>query len=205
MGTPHIDGQASNGTGEILLETSRLLLRTWRLADLPTFAALNADPEVMRYLGGTLGTEQADELADDIQERFLRRGFGMLPVERRSDGAFLGICGINYTPWYPDEEIGWRLSREHWGQGYATESAAAWMAWAFTELDVPRLISVTDLPNARSIAVMKRLGMSFDHEAELEDEADEGEEGERFHAIIHSITAERWRGLASPSLSFPAL
>ncbi len=185
--------RGSTRIGEVLLTTPRLWLRSWRPDDLPTFAVLNADPEVMRYLGGTLNTEQAHELADDIQERFLRRGFGMLPVERRSDGAFLGICGINYTPWYPDEEIGWRLSREHWGQGYATESAAAWMAWAFTELGVPRLISVTDLPNARSIAVMKRLGMSFDHEAELEDEADDGEEGERFHAIIHSITAEQWR------------
>lgn len=182
-----------NRIGEVLLTTPRLSLRSWRPDDLPTFAALNADPEVMRYLGTVLTGEQADELANDIQERFLRRGFGMLPVERRSDGAFLGICGINYTPWYPDEEIGWRLSREHWGQGYATESAAAWMAWAFTELVVPRLISVTDLPNARSIAVMKRLGMSFDHEAELEDEADDSEEGERFHAIIHSITADQWR------------
>ncbi len=84
-------------TGEILLTTPRLSLRSWRPDDLPTFAALNADPEVMRYLGNVLSTEQATELADAIQKRFLQRGFGMLPVERRADGAFLGICGINYT------------------------------------------------------------------------------------------------------------
>ncbi len=174
-------------TGVVLLTTPRLILRSWRPEDLPTFAALNADPEVMRYLGHALSTEQADELAEGIQERFVQRGFGMLPVERRSDGAFLGICGINYTPWYPDEEIGWRFAREYWGHGYATESAAAWMEWAFTDLGVGRLISVTDLPNQRSIAVMKRLGMTFDHEADLE------EEGEHFRAVIHSITAEVWR------------
>lgn len=173
--------------GETVLTTPRLIVRTWRPEDLPIFAALNADPEVMRYLGPELTTEQADELAGQLQERFLHRGFAMLPVERRSDGVFLGICGISYTPWYPDEEIGWRLAREHWGNGYATEAAAAWLRLAFTERDLPRLISVTDLPNARSVAVMKRLGMTFDHEAELEDE------GDRFRAVVHAITAADWR------------
>jgi len=186
-------GIAGQRLGEVLLTTPRLLLRSWLAEDLAAFAALNADPEVMRYLGSALTGEQADLLARDIQERFEHRGFGMLPVQRRADGAFLGICGINYTPWYPDEEIGWRLVREHWGQGYATESARAWMSWAFTELGVARLISVTDLPNARSIAVMQRLGMVFDHEADLEDEAEAG--GERFRAVVHSITAEQWRAL----------
>ncbi len=186
-------GISGDRTGEVLLTTARLVLRSWLPEDLPAFAALNADPEVMRYLGAPLTSGQAEQLASDIQDRFVQRGFGMLPVERRDDGAFLGISGINYTPWYPDEEIGWRFAREHWGHGYATESAAAWMSWAFTDLGVPRLISVTDLPNARSIAVMRRLGMVFDHEAELEDEAEVG--GERFRAVIHSITAEQWRRL----------
>ena len=177
--------------GEVLLTTPRLILRSWREDDLPAFVAINADPEVMSYLGNVLTTEQAHQLADDIQELFLQRGFGMLPVERRADGALLGICGINYTPWYPDEEIGWRFAKEHWGHGYATESAAAWMEWAFTELHVPRLISVTDVPNERSSAVMKRLGMTFDHEAELVDESESG--GECFRAVVHSISADQWR------------
>ncbi len=178
-------------TGEVLLNTPRLILRSWLPDDLPAFAELNADPEVMRYLGPPMTRGQADQFANDIQERFERRGFGMLPVQRRDDGAFLGICGINYTPWYPDEEIGWRFAREHWGKGYATESAQAWMSWAFTELGVPRLISVTDLPNTRSIAVMRRLGMVFDHEADLRDEPEAG--GQPFRAIVHSITAAQWR------------
>lgn len=180
-------------TGELLLTTPRLFLRTWRPEDLPTFAALNADPEVMRYLGNPLTTQQAEEFASQLQERFLQRGFAMLPVERRTDGAFLGICGINYTPWYPEEEIGWRFAREHWGKGYATEAATAWMAWAFTERGLARLISVTDAPNRRSVAVMNRLGMTFDHEAELDDD------GIRFQAVIHSISADQWRAAARPS------
>ncbi|MDQ3505245.1 MAG: GNAT family N-acetyltransferase [Actinomycetota bacterium] len=182
--TDRIDNQRA---GEVVFTTPRLIVRTWRADDLPVFAALNADPEVMRYLGKELTTEQADELAGQLQERFLSRGFAMLPVQRRSDGVFLGICGISHTPWFPDEEIGWRFGREHWGYGYATESAAAWLTWAFTERDLPRLISVTDTPNARSIAVMNRLGMTFDHEAELEDD------GERFRAVVYAISADDWR------------
>ncbi len=183
----HTDRMDNQRTGEVLLTTPRLFLRSWRSDDLPAFAELNADPEVMRYLGHVLTGAQSEELASDIQDLFLRRGIGMLPVERRADGAFLGICGVSYTPWYPDEEIGWRFCHEYWGHGYATESAAAWMAWTFARPDVSRLISVTDVPNARSIAVMKRLGMTFDHEAELE------EDGEHFRAVVHSITAQQWR------------
>lgn len=184
---PPTASPSADRRGEAVLITPRLTLRSWRPDDLPAFAALNADPEVMRYLGDVLSTEQSDSLAEGIQELYVRRGLGMLPVERRDDGAFLGMCGVSYTPWYPDEEIGWRFARAHWGQGYATESAAAWISWAFTELGVSRLISVTDVPNKRSIAVMQRLGMTLDHEAELEDE------GVRFPAVVHSITAERWR------------
>lgn len=126
----HTERMDNQRIGEVLLTTPRLLLRSWRSDDLPAFAEHNADPEVMRYLGHVLTGAQSEELASDIQDLFLRRGIGMLPVERRADGAFLGICGVSYTPWYPDDEIGWRFAREHWGRGYATESAAAWMAWA---------------------------------------------------------------------------
>lgn len=181
------DAASAGWTGEVVFTTPRLIVRTWLPDDLAPFATLNADPEVMRYLGDPLTTEQAEDFATQLEDRFRQRGFAMMPVARRSDGVFLGICGIGYTHWYPDEEIGWRFAREHWGRGYATESATAWIAWAFTDRGLSRLISVTDLPNDRSVGVMKRLGMTFDHEADLEDE------GVSFRAVVHSITAEQWR------------
>ncbi len=100
------------------------------------------------------------------------------------------MCGVHVLGWYPDDlEIGWRLARAYWGHGYATEAARAWLPIAFEVKGAPRVISVTDKPNARSIAVMRRLGMSLDHEAVLE------EDGATFEAVIHSLAVDDWRAL----------
>ena len=97
------------------------------------------------------------------------------------------MCGLHHLDWYPDDiEIGWRLAREHWGHGYATEAANAWLDFAFTKFNLPRVISVTDAPNKRSIAVMQRLGMVVDHYATLVDG------GHTFEAVVHAITKQQW-------------
>ena len=175
--------------GTVVLTTSRLLLRTYRREDLPLFAALNADPAVMETLGGeALTREHSDEIAEWAQQCFASEGIGLLAVVRREDDAFLGMCGLHHQRAYPDDlEIAWRLGHEHWGHGYATEAATAWLDYAFDTLRVPRVISITDRPNVRSLAVMRRLGMSFDHEAEVEDD------GVMFQAVIHATTASQWR------------
>ena len=179
--------------GEVVLTTPRLLLRTFRLDDLPHYAALNADPEVVRYLGGMpLSREHSDDIAAWAQRHYAEDGLGLLAVERREDGAFLGMCGLHHQESYPDDvEIGWRLAREHWGHGYATEAATAWLAYAFDILDLSRVISITDLGNTRSLAVMHGLGMVFDHEAEVEDD------GLTFQCVVYSLTAEQWRSRGS--------
>lgn len=178
---------AWNGT--LVLSTPRLRLRTFRRGDLPHYAALNADPEVMRYLGGEpLSRQHSDEIAAWANELHADEGIGLLAIERREDGAFLGMCGLHHQESYPDEvEVGWRLAREYWGNGYATEAATAWLDHAFGPLDLPRVISIADPPNARSLAVMRRLGMTFDHEAEIQ------EEGIAFQAVVYAITAGQWR------------
>ena len=175
--------------GTVVVTTPRLLLRTFRLDDLPLYAALNADPEVVRYLGGVpLTREHSDGIAEWAQEHYAEEGIGLLAVERREDGAFLGMCGLHHQQSFPDDvEVGWRLAREHWGHGYATEAATGWLDHGFGKLDLARVISITDPPNVRSLAVMRRLGMVFDREAEVEDE------GAIFQAVVYSITAEQWR------------
>ncbi len=176
--------------GTVILTTPRLLLRTFRRDDLPHYAALNADPEVVRYLGGVpLTREHSDEIAEWAQQVHAEEGLGLLAVERRQEGAFLGMCGLHHQESYPDDvEIGWRLAREYWGNGYATEAATAWLDHAFGTLGLSRVISITDPPNVRSLAVMRRLGMVFDHEAEVEDE------GVIYQAVVYAITGDRWRG-----------
>jgi RimJ/RimL family protein N-acetyltransferase len=168
--------------------TERLVLRPFREGDLDGWAALNADPKVIEFLGPPLSREDSDRTAWAINASYAANGFGFLAVERRSDGAFLGAAGLSREKWYPDDlEIGWRLAPEYWGHGYATEAAASWLDYAFGEAGLPRVIAVTDTPNVRSIAVMRRLGMSFDHEAVLEDD------GVPFDATIYALKAEAWR------------
>jgi RimJ/RimL family protein N-acetyltransferase len=170
------------------LETARLTLRPFAPDDLAVYERLNADPKVRRYLGGVLSADAARAEMEEIADFHARSGLGMIPVVRRSDGMFLGTCGLSRVPWYPDEiEIGWRLLPEFWGQGYATEAATAWRDHAFGRLDMPQLISVADVPNVRSHRVMQRLGMLWHHSAVLE------EGGERFEAHIYAMTAEAWR------------
>lgn len=119
--------------GTVILITPRLHLRTFRRDDLPAYAALNADPEVVRYLGGVpLTREDSDAIAEWAQGLYATEGIGLLAVERRVDGAFLGMCGLHHLESFPDDvEIAWRLAHQHWGHGYATEAASAWLDHAF--------------------------------------------------------------------------
>jgi RimJ/RimL family protein N-acetyltransferase len=83
--------------------------------------------------------------------------------------------------------VAWRLAYQHWGHGYATEAATAWLGYGFDVLGLPRVISVTDEPNARSLAVMKRLGLTFLETDQITDN------GETFDAVVYAITAAQWR------------
>lgn len=173
----------------VVLTTPRLRLRTFALADLPSYAALNADPNVMEWLGGiALTREESDEMAAYANGLHASEGIGLLAVERRKDATFLGMCGLHHLDSFPDDvEVAWRLAHEHWGNGYATEAATAWLDHGFDVLGLPRVISITDPPNARSLAVMRRLGMTFQHEGDVR------EDGVVFRAVVYAVTAGEWR------------
>lgn len=100
--------------------TARLLLRGWRESDRDPFAAMNADPEVARYLPTPLDRASSDALVDRIVAHWAEHGFGLWAIERHDDGAFLGFTGL-YRPAFeahftPAVEVGWRLAREAWGR-----------------------------------------------------------------------------------------
>lgn len=146
--------------------TERLWLRQWRDADRAPFAALNADPEVMRWFPSTI--EESDSNAFAYRQAALLevRGWGLWAVEVASTGEFVGMVGLNQPKWTaaftPCTEVGWRLARSAWGKGYATEAARAALAVAFGPLELPEVVSFTTVGNARSRAVMERLGMTRD-------------------------------------------
>lgn len=172
--------------GDAILITERLLLRSFRLDDVARYQALCADPEVMQFLGGPWAPEFTRKVKADAN-RGARSGGGMVAMERRSDGAFLGAAGLGVETWYPDDiQVGWRLIPAYWGRGYATEAGRAWLSYGFATLGRHRLIAMADVPNLRSIAVMRRLGMRLDHQARLRDGDDE------FDAAIYAITAADW-------------
>ena len=174
--------------GLTVIETERLVLRTFRDSDLPAFAAFHTNLEFMQYLGGrVLERGITDGIAAGAQKAFATTGVGKIAVERRADGAFLGMAGLSVEDWYPDDfEVGWRLGRQYWGEGYASEAGAAWVRHAFEQLAAPRVISVADVPNRRSIAVMERIGLRLDHVADLSDTTG------TFAAAIYAIDAARW-------------
>ena len=169
--------------------TPRLILRDYRPDDAPAYVRLGADEAVMRYLGGPNPAARSMAEMAAISKQYGAIGYGMLAVERREDGAFLGICGLSVEQWYPDVlQIGWRLFPHYWGLGYAFEAARVWRDHAFS-LGVPRLISISDVPNTRSHRLMQRLGMRFDHTATL------SEGDETFAAHVYALSHAEWLSL----------
>jgi len=151
------------------LSTPRLELRQWREEDLEPWAALNADPEVMRYFRATMTRAQSDDWARTIHSRIALHGWGLWAIEVRGGPEFIGFVGLNRprfeAHFMPAIEVGWRLARAYWGHGYATEAAAAALAFAFDELQCPEVVSFADAGNERSLAVMRRLRMTHDPSA----------------------------------------
>lgn len=148
------------------LRTDRLLLRHWQEGDLRPFAALNADPAVMEHLPSTLSLAQTVAMVDRIETAFDDDGYGLWAVEVPGVTPFIGFVGLHRAlfeaPFTPAVEVGWRLAREHWGCGYATEAGRAAVAYAFSTLGLQRLVSFTTVANRRSRRVMEKLGMTHD-------------------------------------------
>lgn len=158
----------------IEFDTSRLAFRVWRERHLAPFAAMNADPEVMRFFPALLTPEQTRTGVSNWLAQFAEQGWGNWAVELKSTGEFIGFIGLSVPrrqlPFSPCVEVGWRLKRSAWGNGYATEGAKACLRLGFERVGLDEIVSFTSLSNLPSIAVMKRIGMrnanaDFEHPA----------------------------------------
>ena len=146
------------------LNTERLVLRQWQDKDYSPFALLNANTEVMEFFPSPLNREQSDTLLNKARGLIDEHGWGFWAIEEKASGRLIGMTGLHHVeddlPVYPDVEIGWRLAKEFWGRGFATEAAMASRDFAFEELKLEKIISFTATSNLRSQAVMKKIGMT---------------------------------------------
>jgi RimJ/RimL family protein N-acetyltransferase len=155
-------------------ESERLRLVVWDERHILPFAAMNADPDVMRYFLAPQTVEQSRASVDMWRVQFAEQGWSNWAVELKPTGQFIGFIGLSVPrrqlPFSPCVEIGWRLGREFWGRGLATEGARSCLKVAFKSLALEEVVSFTSLMNRPSRAVMERIGMrntgqDFEHPA----------------------------------------
>ena len=157
----------------------------FRQDDLDAYAAISADPEVMRYLGDgkVLARPDAWRQIAMILGHWQLRGYGLLAIEEKATGALVGRAGFFEPEGWPGFELGWMLRRASWGKGYATEAARRLLRHAFTEMKRERVISLIREANAPSIRVAERLGERLDGRAVIF-----GQE-----ALVYAIDRAAWR------------
>ena len=156
-----------------ILETERLILRTWIDADLQPMLDINQDPKVMEYFPSLQDLKTTKSFLTKVNNHLNEHGYSLYACVRKNSNEFIGFIGLFTTDFKahftPATEIGWRLSSRHWGQGFATEGAKAVLDYAFRDLKRPKLVSFTATENKRSIRVMEKIGLhhnaehDFDH------------------------------------------
>ncbi|MEU4240085.1 GNAT family N-acetyltransferase [Actinoplanes sp. NPDC026619] len=180
--------------GMVTIETERLRLRGWRDDDLDGLAAINADPEVMRYIldGAVRDRARTEEGLRRMIDTWAEHGFGLFAVEVRETDRLIGWAGLAVPVFLPEVlpavEIGWRLDRGAWGQGYATEAAQAALRFGFHDRGLDRIISIRHVDNDRSRRVMEKLGMAyaFDTVVPSHDQP----------VAVHALTRDQYRSAA---------
>ncbi|WP_328523072.1 GNAT family N-acetyltransferase [Kribbella sp. NBC_00359] len=178
-----------------MIRTERLLLRQWTILDHGPFAAMSADAQVMEYFPAALSREQSLAMADGCLRTIEANGHGLWALETRDTGRFIGLTGLATVDFEADfapaTEISWRLAREAWGHGYASEAARACLQFAFEILGLAEVVAMTATGNWRSRRVMERIGM-------LHDPADDFDHprvtpGHRLERhVLYRIDRHRW-------------
>jgi len=177
------------------LESARLLMRQWRDEDLPEFAAMCADPQVMRHFPAPLSRLESAALIGRIRGHFAEHGFGPWALQRKDNGAFIGFTGLGVVgfdaPFTPATEIAWRLAREHWGLGYASEAAWTALRCGFDRLLLDQVVAFTTEANLPSQKVMQAIGMHPDPAGDFQHPKLQAGHPLRSH-VLYRITREQW-------------
>jgi RimJ/RimL family protein N-acetyltransferase len=175
--------------------SERLHLREWQASDRAPFAAMSADPAVMRYLRALPTREACDAWIDLQIGHQTNHGCCLWAAEMRQTGVFIGAVGLLHVTFAasftPAVEIGWRLTREAWGQGLATEAAKAALAFGFGDLGCDEIVAYAAPANQASQNVMKKLGMSRDESGDF-DHPRVAEDDPLRRQALYRILRKRW-------------
>ncbi len=176
--------------------TDRLHLRRWKEEDTAAFASLNADPIVMEYFPSVLSPEESNVLANRMDSSFERWGYGWWAVELKETRTFIGCVGLSVPSFEahftPCVEVGWRLAKQYWGKGYATEAAQAAIDVGFKHFGLKQIVSFTVPANQRSRAVMERLGMTHQESDDFAHPKLPADHPLSKH-VLYRLSREQWR------------
>ena len=172
-------------------QSEQLVLRQWRESDLEPYAAMNADPEVMRYFPARLTKEESAASLERLRRSIYERGWGLWAVD--VDGVFAGFTGLNVPSFSahftPCTEIGWRFRREFWSRGLAYRAACEALVFGFESLKLGEIVSFTTTTNVRSRRLMERLGFQRDKGGDFEHPSiPEGHK--RRHHVLYRIQSD---------------
>lgn len=153
-----------------VVETDRLVLRWLELQDAPFILGLLNEPSFIQNIGDR-GVRTFDDARRYIEQgamaSYRDNGFGLYMVERREDGAQLGMCGLVKRPVLEDPDVGFAFLPAYWSQGYAFEAARAVMAHAREQLALVRVVAIVSPGNEPSIRLLRKLGLEFQRMMEL--------------------------------------
>nr|WP_250157375.1 GNAT family N-acetyltransferase [Tianweitania aestuarii] len=175
-----------------------MILRNWEDRDRELFHEINSDPEVMRFFPMRRDRDESDAVMDRLKSEIDRDGYGFAAVELAQTGETVGFVGIRKNPSIvhlsPDAtEIGWRLKRNTWGKGYATEAAREWLRFGFEEVGLEEIISFAVASNTWSLAVMERIGMVHDEAGDFDhDDVPETHPHLKRHAL-YRLSRTDWK------------
>ena len=147
-----------------LFKSKRLGFRNWTNEDSDEFSKLNSDEKVMEHFPKTLSKKEVGKFIDGLKKHFTENGFTYYATEIIETKEFIGMIGLAFqeykTNFTPAIDIGWRLKRDAWGKGYATEGAKRCLEYAFNELEINKIIAVCPVKNKKSENIMKKIGMT---------------------------------------------
>lgn len=154
-----------------IIETDRLILRTWQASDTEPYFQLNQDPKVLEFLPGPLTMPQVQTFIQNMQQQWEESHYTLWAVEEKSSGQFIGFIGLNnldLSPVLPSSvEIGWRLASAFWNKGYATEGAKVALNYGFEQCHLSEITAITVPQNQRSLHVMDKIGLKRDMQSDF--------------------------------------